>query len=192
LSDLKSIAIEQATVRQLRDFATLHLGLEVSPASNRARILALIEQAGYAKETITLAPDDEPVVSGAATFLSPAQARAKMPGSDVDTAARDERMIEIIVPFQSEPGGKEPIRLGVNGRAMLVPRAKRVKIRYPYFEVLARAQKEVFEQDAQHQMTSTFVPIYPYQLIGGLDEDEHEKLRESPRKRGADRNVEAA
>jgi hypothetical protein len=186
LSDENQVKIDAASIKQLRDFATLNLGIDIPPTANRARVLALMEQAAYTKDYILVDPTEEAVTAARALVasVSPAAARAKMPGSDEATKARDERMIEIIIPIQAEPGGKEPVRLGVNGRAMLVPRAKRVKIRYPYFEVLARAQKKVGDQDEKHQMTWSYVPQYPYQLIGGISEEEHAALCKPPAERG--------
>lgn len=164
----KRIPIASASAEQLRDFATLTLGIDVHPNSNAAAIRGKMG-AAWDKDYIDIEESDAPA----------AVVRTTPPDEIPETGKRDAQLVELLIPVQEEAGGKDNVPLSVNGRVMLVPRGKPVKIRRPYFEVLARAVRVVYDQDREGNMLPRFVPQYPYTLIGGITEAEHATLRQN-------------
>ena len=175
------IAIADATAAQLRKFAELSLGLPVQASWNKQTTLAAMAAAWnydfieFEEEAAPVAP--EAIVLGVDV---PANENIEIPVtglSPAELAKRDARLIELLIPLQEDAGGKDMVPLSVNGRALLVPRGVTVKIRRPYFEVLARAVRVTYDQDREGNMIPRHVPQYPYTLISGMGEAEHKALR---------------
>ncbi len=149
----KTILLAEASAAQLREFASVHLGLDVAPTMNSNTLRALISQAGYTKDSFEIEEPEAPVVLDAKRASS---------------LAGDNRRVKIVIHTQEEPGGDRPVFVSVNGSAMLIPRGQEVEIPYPYFEALKHAEKIIYDQSPDPRgglLPPRFAPQYPYTIV---------------------------
>jgi len=80
------------------------------------------------------------------------------------------KKLRIIVARSNEAGGDEPVKCGVNGKAMLIPRGEPVDVPAPYVEVLENAIAFHYEQrdlgGGLTELVRREVPLYPFQILG--------------------------
>ncbi len=83
--------------------------------------------------------------------------------------------VVLMIHLQDKPGGKEPVPIGVNGRAMLVPRGEDVKIPYAYYEVLSKAIETHYDPLPGGGLSEPrFVPRYPHNVLRFLFENQEQ------------------
>jgi hypothetical protein len=145
----KRISLIEATAEQLRDFATLNLGIEVPGKANKNAILGLISSA-YDKDFIEVAETDAP--HDVERVAAPSR-----------EATPDKR--RILIQRSEEPGGGDPVFVGVNGKGMLIERGKPQLVPLPYIEALDHAIKYVYSQDEDLDMIRREVPSYPFSYV---------------------------
>lgn len=134
-----TVSVAEATLEQLREHATIGMGLEVDGRATRQSILAKMHAAGFKSDTITVLVAEDDVLP--ASVDSPVQRDEH--GSFIMRGNRKFRQIMIAVSEQ--PGGREPVSVSVNGRAMFIPRGERCWVRDAYVEVLRNAVAEVYD-----------------------------------------------
>lgn len=118
------IQIEEATAKQLADFAAAK-GLDgVNYRMGTFEIIRRLREAGYAADVINVV--EGPVV---AAKLEP------------DTGKK----IKIFIEQQEGPGGSEPVFVGVNGRHMLIPRGEWSFVKPEFVEVLEHCVRTVID-----------------------------------------------
>lgn len=195
MSGTRKIPLQDAKSQQLRTFARDHLGIKfpfgVTDEQMRAQIKAAhegdITVSDDAAEPAVKRPVGRPPRAPAPAAVRPLTEEAAPEGwleaatggfYHPDNLAMVEgrlypidHPIEILIPMQNEPGGREPVSLGVNGRAILVPRGKKVQLAAKYVHDLENALEDRYEQvkdDAigKTEMVKTKVHRYPYQLFG--------------------------
>lgn len=144
------VLIENASKPQLRRFAT-HLGIAVTNFDTEEKLIQKIREAGYGEPHIIATED------------GPGPARSERPGKAAAVVVT-EPMVELTIHTQEGPGGKRPVFVGVNGKGILIPRNKPVKVKLRYFEALKNAieTKYEFDEDAKANMPRE-MPSYPYQ-----------------------------
>lgn len=152
----RAIPIAEATLAQLREFAQTHLGIELPPTANTAQARSQVRQA-WAKDEIYVLDEPE-------------SEQAKKPTARLGKQT-GEGKVRLMINRTEEPGGDEPVPIGVNGRIMLVPRGEEVEIPRPYFLVLRNAIKHVYDMHPNGKELlekPREVPMYPFQVFGGL------------------------
>lgn len=133
------IAVAEATAEQLRAFASMTLGLQLTGRETKSAMIAKLSEVGYAVPFIHL-PDAgvEPQFTDRGS--RPFQSRmGKFNGEPCE-----ER--QIVIHTQDKPGGQEPVQVGVNGRTMLIPRGVPEFVPVPYIEALENAREYVYAE----------------------------------------------
>lgn len=158
------IPVAEATVDQLRQFATENLGLDIHHNTGEKGLRAKIAQV-WPRETIRLLADDK--LEHDHEGAPPHQAGPPLAEKHIEVTAKDDKEVTLILQIVDEPGGEQPVPLGVNGRVMLVPRGKEVTIPHRYFEVLKNAIKHVYDPmpDGGMNPIPRKVSSYPFQRI---------------------------
>jgi hypothetical protein len=149
----KQIPIDSATLPQLKAFAT-HLGCTVTRFDNAEKVRKAIAEAGYDEAHIIVA-DGAPITASSAPKGAAASAKGVM----------SEPMCSITVHIAQGPGGKRPLFVGVNGKALLIPRNEKCEVKLRYLDALKVAveTKYEFDEDAKANMPRD-MPSYSYQI----------------------------
>jgi hypothetical protein len=152
------IKLEAASAKQLADFSVARLGLDVNFRMGADRIRALMVTAGFDQDAIEV--DEQPAVPAAQPAASAVH---------VNPDPNGDRLVTIVI--QQEPGsaGKEHVKVAVNGKAMLIPRAKPVQIPYRFYEALKHANRMTYDpaEDGVGLQPGRETPAYPFQVIAG-------------------------
>lgn len=156
----QKISIHDASDAQVLDYARNVLNLDVDGRSSRTTIMAKIA-AVYDGDTIEV---DAPKAAGKAEPEDAApedvetkrrrqqKARAARQLGDAGSApmqmqgASDVPHYEIEVMKSSGPDGDAPVEVWVNGRLLVIPRAKRVEVPGPFLDVLQNAVQVEYVQ----------------------------------------------
>lgn len=147
----KRIPLIEASATDLATFANVSLGLEVNLRMGADKIRATMATSGYAKDYIEV-DEPEPTVAKAA---------------EAPVAPR--KMVTINIPHQSGPGGKEAVKVGVNGKGYLIARGKDVEIPIEVLGALKNAETTVFDRGPNGEpINPTSVPRHPFTLVKGL------------------------
>ncbi|GAB5434794.1 MAG: hypothetical protein EpisKO_41640 [Epibacterium sp.] len=136
---VKRVMIEDANEKQLRDFVTILMGLEVKADATKDEMMNLLEVAGYHLPDIPTMQraDDAPLFSDATGAPRPRTFTHKFGGKERECVA-------IFINQEDKPGGEEPVPVSVNGVQLWVPRGERCVIPAEYVEVLENAEKFVY------------------------------------------------
>lgn len=156
---MKTIKISEASAEQLRTFASASLGIEVHPNSNRETLISKIS-AAYDKDEIPVgdADDGDQPLAGA----------PPRPVTDRQASRPKKGYVRIHIHVTEDPGGNEPVPVGVNGKAMLIPRGEDVDIKEEYFEVLKNAVQHKYEMMPDGKSINPNprkVPLYPFMRV---------------------------
>lgn len=145
---VKRIPFSDATAAQLREFASLTLGLEVHPSMNSVTLIAAIQKADWKNDFITLDERDEQP--------KPAQPRGQDPAlpEDLEDDPAKDPIIQVLVSEGSDDMGKEAIYLGNGNDRILVPRGKWSPLRFRYLSPLKDAIQTIYKQDTDSLETS--------------------------------------
>ncbi|WP_042700702.1 hypothetical protein [Azospirillum sp. B506] len=156
-----TVKIADATVDQLRWFATTVLGIDLGPNPNiRIETLrAKIASAGYQRDDIT-------VLDSVGATAPVAAATAETPAHAVDPGSYQRGpKATIMIDRQEGPGGDRAVFVAVNGKSMLIPRAQTCEVGLPYVEVLAHATQTLYDMDEEGNISSRDVPLYPMRIL---------------------------
>ncbi len=171
----KRISIKEATLDELRQFATINLGMDVPEKVNVAKLLADI-QAIYQGDTIALVA----TAPGAGRVLDTRPRRTRIREGtehfpppperpeDFDIHAQYQ-VTEVCIQVEpsERPGGKDPVEVAVNGAKMFIERGKPQWVREHYIEVLDHAIEWEYPENKN---------LGPNDL-GGLDESKRREVR---------------
>lgn len=143
------IAISEATATQLASFATINLGLDVNHRMGIDKIRAIMAQAGFSGSEIDV---EEPAPSPAV--------------ATVDANGKKRKMFRILIPKQNEPGGTEPVVVGVNGKVARIQRGVEVDVPEEYVHALQNANKVVYDKGPNGEpINPTLVPTHPFSIL---------------------------
>lgn len=146
----RQIPINSATKAQLRAFAN-HLGLPTTNLDSEDKLREKIASSGY-EEAHIIVFDPAPVAA--------AKARAVASGDAVD-----EPMVNLTVFTQEGAGGKRPVFVGVNGKALLIPRNRPCDVKLRYLRALENAVETKYEFDEEEKANvARDMPSYPFQV----------------------------
>lgn len=157
----KTVPWDEATLPELKKFATESLGMPVNYNIGEETLRGKIRQA-FAGDSITVMEVDGEGDAPASDAPAP-PTQAPTDGKALrGTSASNDPKVKITIAEVEGPGGKRAIPVGVNGVQMLIPRGRPVDIPYRYYLVLTHAIKTVHEQDeASGEIISSDVPSYP-------------------------------
>lgn len=143
------IKINDATASQLAEFASVRFGLDgVNHRMGTDAIRAKLAMTGFSGDEIEV-KDPEPV---AETVKA------------VGAAAR--KLIPILIPTQNEPGGKDPVVVGVNGVVARIKRGVVVEVPEEYVHALQNAQRVQFDKDENGRpINPIMVPTHPFSIM---------------------------
>lgn len=150
------VALSEATRDQLMAFAENVLGINPPHNIGVETLRAKVYEA-WGKDEITVEDQaDHPAQEGSAPV--PVTAEQK---------AADRKMVKVIIHKTDEPGGDEPVPVGVNGKVMLVPRGTQVSIPEEYYHVLNNASRLHYDTDSNGSliMPPREIHQYPHQRI---------------------------
>lgn len=152
----RQIDIKEATETQLRDFGRDTLGLNLPPNAKIETLRAKIT-AAWNKDYI-LVPGEE--------TESKQEGDAPHPVTD-DQMPPKKGLVKIHIQLTEDPGGDEPVPVGVNGKVMLIPRGKDVEVPHAYFEVLSNAIAHKYDPMPGGGINPVprAVPLYPFQRV---------------------------
>jgi len=150
---VKQIPINEASAKDLADFATANLGLEVNFRMGSAAIRAKMATTGYTKDYIEI-EEAEPVAP-----------------APVAEGAAPRKFVIIMIAAQETPGGSEPVPVSVNGRAMWIERSKPSRVPIEYYQALMNAVKYVYDPDPGPKgglLPARAVTTYPVTLLADV------------------------
>lgn len=174
---VQQVLLNDATLEQLRGFATNYLGLELAPTLNTDNVRAKITAAW--PQPFILVPDTNPPTSieSASSPPAPPTAPGEVPGAPLlagrQTVRPDAGKVRISIARQEGPGGADPVPVGVNGKIMVIPRDEDCDIPYPYYEALSHAIKKVYDPMPDgngYNPIPRLVPEYPWNTKSTPDE----------------------
>lgn len=160
--NLVTVEIADATDEQLREFCRNNLGLPVGDQETRASLEAKI-QTTWGKSKITVSEGRKK----ATRIKTEAAAVVDEGGIPVDkrTNMVVEPIWEILIPETEEPGGKDPVFLGVNGRGMFVERSVPSEIKHRYYADLVTNTKTVYIQVDERTIEPRVMPAHPFNVL---------------------------
>ena len=169
------VKVAEATKEELFEFARTVLQIEVDLRSTEDSLRNKIKTAGWKKETIPslvrAAPTIDTIDNARPLPLKVETVRI----NDItnrSAGTRERKYYAIRIETHDGPGGREPVPVAVNGRAIYIPRGKPVGIAEEYVEALEHAQQKIWKQNEDvgpHNpgglQESTLVPSYPFSFV---------------------------
>lgn len=156
---LVSIKIEDATDKQLRDFARQRLGLPITNQS-RSQVLAQIATV-WDKPKISIHEEQEKDEAEAPPEpVVDAQGIPRLADGSVAEPTWD-----ILIPEADDADGKQAVFLGINGRGIYVERSTESTIKHRYYVALTNAIKEVGLQIDEKTIEMRKMPQYQFNVL---------------------------
>ncbi len=156
---MRKVPIVDATDDELRQFARDNLGLDIHHNLGHENLVSQVGQA-WDKPDILL-PDIETSIDaetqpGSAPSPTHAGQDGPKPG-----------FTRIYIAITEDAGGKDHVPVGVNGKAMLLPRGKNIDVPHRYIEALSRTVKHVYDalEDGGINPEPRLVARYPYSVL---------------------------
>lgn len=188
---LVSIKIDDATDKQLRDFARQRLGLPITNQS-RSQVLAQIATV-WDKPKISIHEETEKDEAPAAP--EPVADEHGIPRLADGSVA--EPTWDILIPETDDADGKQPVFAGVNGRGIYIERSTESTIKHRYYVALTHAIKSVGLQIDEKTIEMRSMPQYPFNVLMPPDRkhllawQEQDRRPKKKRKVAAQRNEDA-
>ncbi len=164
---MRKLPITEADEGQLRQFATMVLGISIKASAGIDTIRARVAEA-WQKDWIAV--DDEAAPDGAAVNSQhphPVTDEQHKPGFDPTDKENQTRLVRIHINVTEDVGGDRPVQVGVNGKIMLIPRGKDVDIPERFYHVLTHAISYKYDPlpDGGINPKPRKVPLYPHQVL---------------------------
>lgn len=156
------VAKSRASKEQLLTFAGLVLQIEVDESMTKEKVLALIEQAGWQRDTIpTLTrPSSLPMMSDATGSARP----HPFPHNFQNKGAM-RQCIKIRINTEEKAGGDRKVFVAVNGSGMEIPRGRVEAIPVEYVEALENAEELIYEPSVEGLPEPRIVKSYPFSYV---------------------------
>lgn len=170
---MPKISIDEASAKQLRDFAIKTLNLEINPSENsnsiRAKILATMPNA----TEIDVA--DAPASNERKAPAAPAPAAATASAAPAGRAGlhfKYDPKVKLRVMTTTDPTRPKEVQLAVGGDVIILKRGHDVEIPYRFYLALNDAIETV-ARDTDEINPTTFMPMkewvqqhsYPFQIL---------------------------
>lgn len=166
---MKRIPIEKASNKELHEYATLFLGIEVKAGANNATLIAkILEVQPDAKDVVVAdapAPAVVPVADVARSQPAIDLSAARGPGSSFHNDPR----VKILINKEEKPGGDLDVQVGVNGTTFVIQRGVWVEVPYRVIEALQLAIQTIYDPVSDPSTGKIVavprdVPSYPVQV----------------------------
>jgi hypothetical protein len=173
------IDITKASSKQHADIGTAK-GLTVNYRLGPEKLVEALRVAGWTEDYIDVDAVEATSDSGQQTTV---EAEAKV---EVFTKPKAERVdygvndnfpmtgiydseVTLIISASGDKGGEKPVKVAVNGVAMLLPRDKVIKVPFRYYEALLHAVRLQYDPspDGIGTEPARRVPAHPFQVIAG-------------------------
>ncbi|MCV0395476.1 MAG: hypothetical protein K5872_22270 [Rhizobiaceae bacterium] len=146
------VKIDKASAAQLAAYANTYHGLDVNYRMGAAAIVAKLEAAGVTVDEIE---------------VEDASVQSRPPVAEPVTADAPRKKMVIMIPNQNEPGGKDPVPVGVNGKVYLIKRGVEVTVPEEVVEVLRNANKIQYDKGPNGEpINPTPVPTHNFSILG--------------------------
>lgn len=157
MSKMQRIPIAAASDDQLREYCDVQQ-LELAE-NTRSAMVAALGVIGH--DHILVAEDDAPT-QGQTASAAPTPQMAIPTG-----VAGDKEPIWLVEIGETEmPGGKDPVPVSVNGKALILQRNMRIPLPHRYKLALDNAERGAVDQDERtHEITTSRVRNYPFQIL---------------------------
>lgn len=149
------VPLKTATLAQLRAFNEQKFQLALDENAKAAEYRAALAAVWPKAEIEILVDEDE-----AAPIPVAKAARGEHPAE----SSRGDPLVRLQIPDQDRPGGKDPVPLSVNGKAMLIPRRIICDVPYRYFLALQAAVQTVYTPQEDGTNLAADVPNYGYNV----------------------------
>jgi hypothetical protein len=159
---MKQIKLDEATDEQLADFAeSMQLELD---SRERSHVLAKIGVA-WEKDYV-LAPDFDQMIDDMDGEMVQAQQANRIVSRLEGGIGQNDPKFIIKIGSTEQPGGKDPVPVSVNGRAVVIQRNKEIEIPARYYYALQHAKRSSVEQDEKtYEITETEFSNYPVETV---------------------------
>lgn len=149
------IKLQDAKGYQLREFATKVLGLDVKGTESLEKVRAKIA-AAFDGDEIEVSEPEAPAPAGRKINVN----------ADFESLDGEEK-VTIILQKNNSPQGQMPVWVGVNGKAIWIPRGEPVQVAKKFVDALDIAEEEIYDAlpDGGINPDPRKVPVYPYQRI---------------------------
>lgn len=167
--NMKKILLADASAAQLRHFAEVTLGLEVSPSHNSPTLIAKIGQAR--PDIIEIEVEDVPEPINTATIQNVARP-ADVEKDVLTTHSSDDPKVTILIPSTPGKGGDRDVQICHNGDVFLVKRDVEAEVPYRILVALRSAREQEINQTVATpgmpaQIVVREVFAYGFQVIEG-------------------------
>lgn len=150
------LPIAEASLAQLKAFAET-MQLDLGRANTEAKVRAVL--AGAWSENYIVV-DDEQANAEQAIRAKPLTQKVAGP------AGSNDPIVVLKIAKTAYPGGKDPIPVSVNGRALVLQRDMQIELPYRFYEALQKAIRQEVSQDVNTgEITVDDVTNYPIQPI---------------------------
>lgn len=156
MSKMTRVPIAAASDEQLRAFCDVQqLELDNDTRSGMLAALGVV----WGHDFILVSENEAASDQTASAFPTPQQA---IPAG----VAKDDPIWLIEIGETDMPGGKDPVPVSVNGRALVLQRNMRIPLPHRYKLALDHAVRETVDQDERtHEITTSKVRNYPFQVL---------------------------
>lgn len=186
---MQKVPIAEASDQDLRLFATLVQGLQISAKANRDTIIARLsavwdadyivlnfdaaEQAQMIKGTAPAKPGAAPEEEAPVKKWTKEEIEKHAGAGLQEAPSSIDPRVTLFLSETAGAKGKEPAFISVNGRGILIPRKREVTIAYRYYLILVNTITDEVEQDFENeQLVTNEVSRFPIRLVKGPSEEE--------------------
>lgn len=165
---LKQIPIAKASDEQLAEYAAVTLQLDVENLSTRQEVIAAIGLS-WPNDWITVEATllEEQLVREDQAGRVVTEPQQRLRGS----SGADDPKVIITIGQTEQPGGRDPVPVGVNGHTLVIQRGLSAEMPYRYFLALQNAMHTNYDavpvdgQPGKYTLIESEVSNYPITLI---------------------------
>lgn len=147
-------SIDDAKPEEVREFARVALGLEISDGAHKATVVEKMRVAGYQAEEITI--------------ISPVQPRQSRGLGAVFENENGEDCMTILIPEDDDPNSQPFVMVAVNGSPMKIDKGVPQDVPVRFIEALDHAKEKRYPKSkpSEHGLPEgRDVPRFPYQIV---------------------------
>ncbi len=147
-----TVTLDDATLAQLREFAGKVGGIGEVGNLNSATLRTRLRKITNPPHHITVGGADEAPSPAVQEPPPPVQlAKPKVEAAKKIGGSVSDPIVHLIVDMGTGKDGARPIKVGVNGNIMLIPRGKEVPVPYRYYLAMDIAVQTLYDQDEETQ-----------------------------------------
>lgn len=158
MNDMDKIPLEDASSEDVRAFARLFLQIEGADDLSIKQLRPLVEKAWpqnfiWKTRPVEVIQRTQPADNVVAMRDPEIEKRA---GAGIaPTSSKNDPIVELIIPKNDQPGGKDPVFLNVNGMAIHIARGITQRVPYRYYANLCNAVQRLHNWDERTGIVSS-------------------------------------